>query len=194
MNNALYKRVPLIGILSAIGILLTYIEIPLPFMPPFMKVDVSDAASMVGLFALGLPSAILVTVIKDVVHLFVSDSLGIGEICNFLITLVYLTAFHSVRRYGTLPSYGASILSMTAAASFLNVYVLLPLYFAAFRITEAQLLAMTGAAGNPASTMAGYILLVVVPFNLVKGVMIAFVSELLRRRIPFLHQYSPAKK
>lgn len=186
MNKALFQQVPVIGLLAAAGILLTYLEIPIPFMPPFMKIDISDAASLAGFFALGLPSAILITGIKDLIHLFVSESLGIGEICNFFITLVYLIAFQYGNRFSRRAGYGAAILAMTAAASILNVYVLLPLYFAAFHINEAQLLAMAGAAGNPASSMAGYVLFVVVPFNLLKGSAIAVVSEMLRRRIPFL--------
>lgn len=188
MNKSLFQQVPVIGLLAAAGILLTYLEIPIPFMPPFMKIDISDAASMAGLFALGLPSALLITGIKDLIHLFVSESLGIGEICNFFITVVYLTAFQYGSRFTRHAGYGAAILTMTAAAAILNVYVLLPLYFAAFHINEAQLLAMAGAAGNPASSMAGYVLFVVVPFNLLKGGAIAVVSEMLRRRIPFLHQ------
>lgn len=72
---------------------------------------------------------------------------------------------------------------MTAAAAFLNAAVLLPLYFAAFHIDEAQLLAMTRAAGSPVSSMTDYILMAVVPFNLVKGTAIAVVSELLWKKL-----------
>lgn len=61
--------------------------------------------------------------------------------------------------------------------------MLLPLYFAAFHIDEAQLLAMTRAAGSPVSSMTDYILMAVVPFNLVKGTAIAVVSELLWKKL-----------
>lgn len=169
--------------LAALGVILTYVEIPLPFMPPFMKIDISDVPSMIAFFALGFPTALFVTAVKDIIHLFVSDSLGIGEICNFFVTLTYLVAF----RYGSIHSriagYGAAILAMTAVAAFLNVYVLLPLYFAAFHIDESQLLALTRAAGNPVESLAGYILLVVVPFNLIKGTLVGAVSEIVRKRL-----------
>ncbi len=176
-------NVPAAGMLAALGVILTYVEIPLPFMPPFMKIDISDVPSMIAFFVLGFPTALFVTAVKDIIHLFVSDSLGIGEICNFFVTLTYLSLFRMVMRYGKWAGYGAAILAMTAVAAFLNVYVLLPLYFAAFHIDQSQLLALTRATGNPVESLTGYILLVVVPFNLIKGTLIALVSEVVRRRV-----------
>lgn len=183
MNSKYARTIPAAGVLSAIAVLLTYVELPLPFMPPFMKIDISDVPAMVSLFFLGFPTALFVTAVKDIIHLLVSESLGIGELCNFLVTLVYLSMFQYASRYGTKQGYAAAILAMTAVASFLNIAVLLPLYFAAFRIDEAQLFALTQAAGNPVATLQGYLLLVVVPFNLIKGSLIAAVSDLLRRKI-----------
>lgn len=174
---------PAAGILTSAGIILTYAELPMPFVPPFMKIDISDVPSLIGLFAMGFPAAVFITAAKDIIHLFVSESLGIGEICNFFVTLIYLAAFRALAPLSRKAGYGAAILAMTAAAAFLNAVVLLPLYFAAFHIDEAQLLAMTRAAGSPVSSMTDYILMAVVPFNLVKGTAIAVVSELLWKKL-----------
>lgn len=174
---------PAAGILTSAGIILTYAELPMPFVPPFMKIDISDVPSLIGLFAMGFPAAVFITAAKDIIHLFVSESLGIGEICNFFVTLIYLAAFRALAPLSRKAGYGVAILAMTAAAAFLNAAVLLPLYFAAFHIDEAQLLAMTRAAGSPVSSMTDYILMAVVPFNLVKGTAIAVVSELLWKKL-----------
>ena len=157
---------PMAGVLAAVGVILTYAEIPVPFVPPFMKIDMSD-----------------VPAVKDIIHLFVSESLGIGEICNFLVSLVYLAAFRCAAPWGRAFGFTAAVLSMTAAAAFLNAAVLLPLYFAAFHIDEAQLLAMARAAGSPAASLSDYILLAVVPFNLVKGAAVAALSSLLWKKL-----------
>lgn len=183
MRQSGQLSLPAAGLLASVGVILTYAEMPLPFMPPFMKIDLSDVPAVIGLFSMGLPAAAFITAVKDILHLFVSESLGIGEICNFLVSLTYLTAY----RFSAGPSRAlgcaAAILAMTAAAAFLNAAVLLPLYFAAFHIDEAQLLAITRAAGSPALTMTDYLLMVVVPFNLIKGAAIAAASTLLWKKI-----------
>lgn len=174
---------PMAGLLAAVGVLLTYAEMPLPFVPPFMKIDLSDVPAVIGLYAMGLPAALLIAAVKCLLHLFVSESLGIGEICNFLVAMAYLSAFRACLPWSKRAGWAAAILSMTAAAAVLNAAVLLPLYFAAFRIDEAQLLAMTRAAGSPVTSLSDYLLMVVIPFNLIKGAAVAAVSGLLWKRL-----------
>lgn len=159
-------RLPVMGMLAALGIILTYIEIPLPFVPPFMKIDVSDVPAVIGLFSMGLPAALFITAVKDIIHLLVSRSRFMG--------------------------WTAAVSAMTAAAAFLNLAVLLPLYFAAFRIDEAQLLAITRSVGTPAADMTDYLLMVIIPFNLIKGTAVAVLSEFLKRRLAsfFEEKYS----
>ena len=164
-------RLPVMGMLAALGIILTYIEVPLPFVPPFMKIDVSDVPAVIGLFSMGLPAALFIT----------AQSLGIGEVCNFFVSLVYLTALRYIYPRSRFMGWTAAVSAMTAAAAFLNLAVLLPLYFAAFRINEAQ----------PAD-MTDYLLMVIIPFNLIKGTAVAVLSEFLKRRLAsfFEEKYS----
>lgn len=185
-------RLPVMGMLAALGIILTYIEIPLPFVPPFMKIDVSDVPAVIGLFSMGLPAALFITAVKDIIHLLVSQSLGIGEVCNFFVSLVYLTALRYIYPRSRFMGWAAAVSAMTAAAAFLNLAVLLPLYFAAFRIDEAQLLAIPRSVGTPAADMTDYLLMVIIPFNLIKGTAVAVLSEFLKRRLAsfFEEKYS----
>ncbi len=177
------RSLSMAGLLAAVGVLLTYAEMPLPFMPPFMKLDLSDVPALIGLCAMGLPAALLIAAVKGLLHLFVSSSLGIGELCNFLVCAVYLLAFRAAAPWPKRARWAAAILAMTAAAAFLNAQVLLPLYFAAFHIDEEALLAMTRAAGSPVTSLSDYVLLVVIPFNLVKGTAMAGVASILWRRL-----------
>lgn len=181
------RALPMAGLLAAVGALLTYAELPLPFVPPFMKIDLSDVPAVIGLYAMGLPAALLIAAVKSLLHLFTSQSLGIGELCNFLVIAAYLGIARVARPHpcGAVPA----ILAMTAVAAVLNAAVLLPLYFAAFRIDEAALLAMTRAAGSPVTSLSDYLLLVVVPFNLIKGAAITTTSRLVWRHLaPYLHR------
>jgi riboflavin transporter FmnP len=174
------KSIAYIGILAALGMILSYLEIPVPLMPPFMKLDISEVPSVIGLMAFGLPSSILISAVKNLIHLTISESLGIGEICNFLVALSYLLGWHLMsltgyRRF----SYVCAAVSMTATAVILNISVLLPLYETAFHISEEQILALTRAGGLPVSNIYDYILFVIVPFNILKGAVIGITSSLL---------------
>ena len=157
-----------------------------------MKIDVSDVPAVIGLFSMGLPAALFITAVKDIIHLLVSQSLGIGEVCNFFVSLVYLTALRYIYPRSRFMGWAAAVSAMTAAAAFLNLAVLLPLYFAAFRIDEAQLLAITRSVGTPAADMTDYLLMVIIPFNLIKGTAVAVLSEFLKRRLAsfFEEKYS----
>ena len=141
---------------------------------------------------MGLPAALFITAVKDIIHLLVSQSLGIGEVCNFFVSLVYLTALRYIYPRSRFMGWTAAVSAMTAAAAFLNLAVLLPLYFAAFRIDEAQLLAITRSVGTPTADMTDYLLMVIIPFNLIKGTAVAVLSEFLKRRLAsfFEEKYS----
>lgn len=180
MKQTQGKSIAYIGILAALGMIFSYLEMPVPLMPPFMKLDISEVPSVIGLLAFGLPSSILISAVKNLIHLTVSESLGIGEICNFLVALSYLLGWHLTARAGHQKlSCLCAVVAMTVTAVILNIAVLLPLYETAFQISDSQLLALTRAGGLPVSNIYDYILLVVIPFNILKGLVIGVISLLL---------------
>ena len=55
-----------------------YFEFPIPFMPPFLKVDLSGAVVLIGAFIFGIAPAITMIGIKDIIHLTQTQT---GEMC-----------------------------------------------------------------------------------------------------------------
>lgn len=91
MKNKLNARyVAVTGMLSAIGFVLMYIEISVPIMPPFIKMDLSELPALIGSFAYGPLCGILVCLIKNLLHLPVSTTAGVGEFANFLLGAVFV--------------------------------------------------------------------------------------------------------
>lgn len=86
--NARYVAVT--GMLSAIGFILMYIEISVPFMPPFIKADLSELPALIGSFAYGPWCGILVCLIKNLLHMPVSTTACVGEIANFLLGSIFV--------------------------------------------------------------------------------------------------------
>lgn len=176
------------GILAAISTLLTFCEFPVLFMPAFLSLDISDVPVLIGTLLLGWPSGVAVALIKNLLRATASSSLTIGEIANFSLSVTYITVLILLRRTG-LWAYMASTVALAAMAVLLNFWVLLPLYQEAFHITTEQLLSLTRAAGNPVLTIWDFMWWVIVPFNLIKGALIAVISVPIYRRLRHLPQF-----
>ena len=58
------RKVAMIGMLSAISMILMLFELPLPFAPPFYKLDLSELPVLVGGFAFGPAAAVMVEFAK----------------------------------------------------------------------------------------------------------------------------------
>ena len=63
------SKITYTAIFAAIASVLMYFEFPLPFMPPFLQVDLSGVAVLIGAFIFGIRPAICMIIIKDVIHL-----------------------------------------------------------------------------------------------------------------------------
>ena len=82
-NNV--RTIAVTGMLSAVAVVLMYLEIPIPIMPGFIKFDFSDLPALLGVYALGPVAGIIICLIKNVVHLAASQSMLVGELSNFIL-------------------------------------------------------------------------------------------------------------
>ena len=53
------------GMLSAAAIALQYLEIPIPIIPSFIKLDFSDLPELIGAFAYGPLAGVVITLVKN---------------------------------------------------------------------------------------------------------------------------------
>ena len=58
------KRIALGGMLAAVAVVLMLFEVPLPFLPPFYKIDASELPVIIGAFAMGPWAGALIELIK----------------------------------------------------------------------------------------------------------------------------------
>lgn len=79
------RKLTLIGIFAAISTILMYFELPLPFMPPFLKFDPSGVPILLSSMLMGPSAAISVTLVKDLIHVLSTTTGGVGELADFLI-------------------------------------------------------------------------------------------------------------
>ena len=84
------RTIAVTGMLSAVAVVLMYLEIPIPIMPGFIKFDFSDLPALLGAYALGPVAGIIICLIKNVVHLAASQSMLVGELSNFIVSCAYV--------------------------------------------------------------------------------------------------------
>lgn len=184
------RSLTMIGMLSAIAVVLMLLDIPLGFLPSFYKIDFSEVPVLIGSFALGPVAGVMIEFIKILLNLLINgtDTAGIGELANFFIgcsIVVPASIIYSRKKTkkGAVLGLIIGTLLLTIVGSLLNAYVLLPAYGAAFHMPIDRLIAM-GTAINPSiNSMSTFILLAVVPFNLLKGVIVSIITILLYKKL-----------
>ena len=157
------------AIMTALAVVLMYLEIPLPFMPPFLKFDFSEVPVLIGSFALGP------------IHLPATGTMGIGEASNFLTGSIYVFTAGSIykkikTRKGAVISMLVATLALAVIACPLNFFVTLPLYGKVLNFPTEAIVAMSNAVNPLITTKNSLILWGFLPFNLFKGTVVSFIT------------------
>lgn len=173
--------------------ILMFLDIPVPFMPVFLKLDISELPAVIAAFSLGPMAAVMVELIKNLLHMVNTQTLGIGECANFLVGIAFLIPAGLIYRRradytGAILALLFGTISMVFWASVLNYFVLLPLYQAVLHFPLDKMVAL-GSAANPHITdLNSFITLAIAPFNALKGIVISLLTVLIYRRVlPLLH-------
>lgn len=176
-----------IGILSAISAILMYIEFPLPFLPPFLKIDLSELPVLIGVFSLGPLSGIVIELIKNLIHLFSSTSGGVGELANFLIGVSLVVSAGIVYKYdktkfGAFKALTVGIIFMAIMGMVLNYFILLPFY-ANIGFSTEKIVAICNKINPFIVDKKTLIFWGVLPFNLIKGIIVSIITLLTYKKI-----------
>lgn len=86
-----------VSILSALSFLIMLLEFPLPLLPAFLKIDLSEIPVLLGTFALGPLAGLAIELVKNLLHLTISSTAGIGELANFLVGSAFVHKYSSGR-------------------------------------------------------------------------------------------------
>lgn len=148
------RTITMTALLSAMAYVLAFVEFPVPLSPSFARMDLSDFPALIGAFAFGPISGLLIELVKNALQLLTTSTGGIGEVANFL---------------------------MGAAAALANYFILLPL-FETFMPLD-QLIASFGAFLPFIHTKLDIVLFNALPFNILKGLVIGGFTMLTYKRL-----------
>ena len=180
------RTISMTAMLSAVAYLLAFVEFPVPLSPSFARMDLSDFPALIGAFAFGPISGLLIELVKNTLQLMTTSTGGIGEIANFLMGASYVVAagviykHHKTKKTAWIACISASFV-MGIVAALANYFILLPL-FETFMPLD-QLIASFGAFLPFIHTKLDIVLFNALPFNILKGLVIGGFTMLTYKRL-----------
>lgn len=181
------RYVAVTGVLSAAAFVLMLIEIPVPMLiPTFIKFDFSDLPALIGAFAMGPVCGILIELIKNLLHVMVSGSFGVGELSNFMLGAVFAGVAGAVykknkSKKGAIIGSLAGGIAMAAFSFPSNYFIVYPVYY---NFMPKETIVAAYQAILPSVKSIGQCLLIFnVPFTFVKGMIDVAVTFLVYKKI-----------
>ncbi|MFN2102110.1 ECF transporter S component [Finegoldia dalianensis] len=185
-KNSSTQTMVKISILGAISALLMIFKFPLPFAPPFMTVDIGDLGVLISGFALGPVAGVLTSAVKILLNFIINGTTtgGVGELSNFILSSVFVVVASSIYNKGkskksAITGLVFGVLAYTVVACISNYFVIFPLY----GINLVDFTKEFSKVNSLASTPLMFVLFSIVPFNIVKGIIVSAVTIALYKPI-----------
>lgn len=165
-----------VGMLGAIAYVLMLLNFPFPGFPKFLMIDFSDIPALLATIIFGPIAGILVELLKNILDYMMTGSetgIPVGHIANFIggiafILPVYYIYKKSQTKKGMVIGLIGGTITLAVLMSIINYYVLLPVYTA-----------LMGWPVMSGSEIFTYITTAIVPFNILKGVLLTIIFMLL---------------
>lgn len=192
------RKVAMIGMFSAIAMILHMFDFPLPFAPGFYKLDFSELPILVGTFAFGPAAGVMMEFVKIFLKLltkgtstaFVGDLANFVIGCSFILPASVIYAFRKNKKSAIFACITGTLI-MTVFGTAFNAIYLLPAFSRLYGMPLDQLLAM-GTAVNPLAkedSIVSFVAACVAPLNLVKGVSVSVVTLLIYKPLSPVIKY-----
>jgi riboflavin transporter FmnP len=177
-----------LALLSAISVILSYLSFPLPLAPPFIKLDFSDFPALLAAFTLHPIAGVIVQFIKNAIGALSSSSGGVGELANFAVgAAMAFSAGMIYKKFNTIKGALIALLSgsviMAIASCVVNYYVIFPLYTAFMLMPMDAIINAFSAIIPIVKTKFDAIVFSMLPFNLIKGLIISAMTFFLYKRL-----------
>lgn len=175
-----------VAMMSAIALVIYYLDFPVPLMPGFIKLDFSNVISLVAGFSMGPVAGVAVCFIKNILHLIIKGfgtTMGIGDIFDFVTSAAF--AFTAAMIYKKNRTFKSAVkgcvlgtVVFTLISLPLNYFITYPIYAKAFGGMEAIMGAYKAIMPGVKNLFAA-LCIFNVPFTLIKGIVCALITILI---------------
>lgn len=174
------------AMLSAVAFILMFLEFWIPLVPPFIKMDLSELPALIGTFAMGPVCGVIVCLIKNLLHLLITTTGGVGELSNFILGVVFVLPAGLIYKYkkGRMSALLGSLLGavlMAVISVVSNYFIVYPFYTMIMPIEQ-----IIGMYQDIVPSVDGLLQCLIVfnmPFTFVKGLFSVIITFLLYKHI-----------
>ena len=177
------KNVAGMAVFSALSFVVYLLEIPIFAGTPasFLELDLSNVFVMLAGFMYGPIPAIIVTLVKELIHITVGSTGGVGELANFIITSAYvlipsIVYYHKKGFKWVVITLILACLVQTGVSLIVNKFIKFPFFMGSVPFVPTQ------TSNSMFDMLWGYIL----AFNVIKSVIISAVTVLLYKKVSHL--------
>ena len=178
-SNKKVKHLVYLALFSAIGFLLMFIEFSVPIVPEFLKFDISELPALLMSFMYGPISGVVVCLLKNVIHLTITSTAGVGELSNFILGAIFCIVAGSI--YKIKKTKTGAIIGMLLGSAvmggicfFTNLYIMYPFYYNVF--PKEAILGLCRAILPWVDSIELSLLVFNVPFTFAKGVICSLIT------------------
>ena len=184
------RTVSFVAMFSAVAAVLMFLEIPLFFAPSFYKIDLSELPVLICTFYLGPVSGVVCELLKVLLKLlfkgtttaFVGDFANFAVGCSFVLPASIVYHAHKTRK-GAVAALCLGTAVMTVFGSLFNAWFLIPKFAELYGAPMEAIIGMGSAVNASIHDLSTLVLFAVVPFNLLKGVIVSALTFLLYKRV-----------
>lgn len=174
------------AMLSAVAFILMFFEFSVPFMPAFVKLDLSELPALIGAFSMGPLCGVLVCLVKNLLHVLITTTGGVGELSNFVLGAAFVLPAGFIykrkksRKTAIIGSLtGAVLMALISVVS--NYFVMYPFYTAFLPMDE--IIAMYQAIFPGVNGLLECLIVFNMPFTFLKGMISVVITFLIYKHI-----------
>lgn len=184
------KKVAMIGMFSAIAAILMVLEFPLPFAPPFYKLDFSELPVLIGAFAFGPVAGVMIEFCKIVLKLLFKGTTTafVGDLANFIIGCSFIlpaSIIYMLRKTKKTAFVGSAIgtICMTVFGTAFNAIYLLPKFAQIYGMPLDVIISMGTAINSSITGVTSFVIFAVAPLNILKGASVSAITLVIYKKL-----------
>lgn len=174
------------AMLSAVAYILMFLDFSVPFMPSFIKMDLSELPALIGSFAMGPLCGVIVCLIKNILHLFITSTGGVGELSNFILGVAFVLPAALI--YKRRKSRKTALLGSLLGAVFMGIFSIVSNYWLVYPVyynfmPEETVLAAYQAILPSMKSILQCLVCFNMPFTVIKGLFSVVITFLTYKHI-----------
>ncbi|GEN34056.1 ECF transporter S component [Aneurinibacillus danicus] len=185
------RRTAFLSLLSTIGFLLMFVEIPLPMFPAFLKIGVSEIPALIGAILFGPLAGVAVELIKNILHFLLTNQGGmaVGELSNFVagstfvVVSVLLMRKLKQSKVNFWLGMAAGTTAMAIVMTIANYFVFIPAFAYVLGMSVQDIVGWSQEANSRITSLWALVIYAILPFNLIKGLIEAVITYPIYNRL-----------